>query len=89
MSCKIESILSIIPPNPCQSCPFITSYVKNGDKISSIIVKGMPVQTVGKWTNYYIKEDNTEYFDHTEHVILNLKQESLSGLSNTNKKMHT
>jgi hypothetical protein len=49
----------------------------------------MPVQTVGKWTNYYIKEDNTEYFDHTEHVILNLKQESLSGLSNANKKMHT
>jgi hypothetical protein len=49
----------------------------------------MRVQTVGKWTNYYIKEDNTEYFDHTEYVILNLKQESLSGLSNANKKCNT
>lgn len=61
MSCKIESNMSIIPLKPCQSCPFITSYVKNGDKISSIIVKGMPVQTIGKSTNYYNKEDNTEY----------------------------
>ena len=60
-----------------------------GDKISSIIVKGMPVQMVRKWTNYYIKKDNTEYFDHTEHVIHNLKQESLSVLSNPNKKCNT
>ncbi len=60
MSCKIESNMSIIPPKPRQSCPFITGYVKNGNKISSII-EGMPVQTVGKSTNYYIKDDNTEY----------------------------
>ena len=89
MSLFLEPLSALEPPNPCQSCPFITSYVKNGDKISSIIVKGMRVQTVGKWTNYYIKEDNTEYFDHTEYVILNLKQESLSGLSNANKKCNT
>ena len=49
----------------------------------------MPVQMVRKWTNYYIKKDNTEYFDHTEHVIHNLKQESLSGLSTPNKKCNT